>query len=173
MVCVGRDFLPPCHGQGCLPLNQVAKAPSSLAWNTSRQVASTTSLSNLFQCLTSHTVKKICPISSLSLHFFRLKSLPIVLSLHALVRSPSPACLQDPFRHWRAALLQAEQPQLLQPFLLRELCQPSDLFYGLLWTHSSRSLSLLCWGLQSWTQDSMWGLTRAKQRGRITTVRAL
>ena len=29
-------------------------------------------------------------------------------------------------------------------------------------------MSFLWWGLQSWMQDSRWGLTRAEQRGRIT-----
>jgi len=33
---------------------------------------------------------------------------------------------------------------------------------ALLWTCSNTSLSFLCWGLQSWMQDSRWGLTRAK-----------
>ena len=31
-------------------------------------------------------------------------------------------------------------------------------------------MSFLCWGLQSWTQYSRWGLTRAEQRGRITSL---
>jgi len=34
-------------------------------------------------------------------------------------------------------------------------------------------MSLLCWGLQSWTQDARWGLTRAEQRGRITSLALL
>ena len=42
------------------------------------------------------------------------------------------------------SLLQAEQPQLSQPFLIGEVFQPSDLFRGLLWTCSNRSMSLLC-----------------------------
>jgi len=33
-----------------------------------------------------------------------LKPLPLVLSLHALVKSPSPACFQAPFRYWQAAI---------------------------------------------------------------------
>ena len=66
------------------------------------------------------------------------------------------------------SLLQAEQPQLSQPFLVAEVLQPSDHFCGLLWTRSNRSMSFLCWGLQSWTQDS--GITRAEQRGRITSL---
>ena len=31
-------------------------------------------------------------------------------------------------------------------------------------------MSLLCWGLQSWTQDSRWDLTRAEQRRRIPSL---
>ena len=34
-------------------------------------------------------------------------------------------------------------------------------------------MSFLCWGLQSWTQDSRWGLTRVEQRGRITSLALL
>jgi len=34
-------------------------------------------------------------------------------------------------------------------------------------------MSFLCWGLQSWTQDSRWGLTRVEQRGRITSLNLL
>ena len=31
-------------------------------------------------------------------------------------------------------------------------------------------MSFLCWRLQSWMQDSRWGLTRAEQRNRITSL---
>ena len=42
------------------------------------------------------------------------------------------------------SLLQAEQPQLSQPFHIGELFQPSDHCCGLLWTCSNRSVSVLC-----------------------------
>jgi len=46
---------------------------------------------------------------------------------------------------------------------------PLIVFVVLLWTRSNSSTFFLCC-LQSWTQDSRWGLTRAEQRGRITSV---
>ena len=56
------------------------------------------------------------------------------------------------------SLLHAEQPQL---------SLPSDHLCGLLWTRSNRSMSLLCWGLQSWMQDCRWDL-QSSVEGRIT-----
>ena len=46
---------------------------------------------------------------------------------------------------------------------------PLIIFLALLWICSSMSMSFLCWGPQSWTQYSRWGLTRAERRGRITS----
>ena len=48
----------PCTEQGHLHLQQVLSAPSSLTLNISRDRASTTSLGNLFQCLTTLIAKK-------------------------------------------------------------------------------------------------------------------
>ena len=50
----------------------------------------------------SHTlvVKNFFLISNLHLLSFSLKPLPFVLSLHALVKSPSPAFLQAQFKYW-------------------------------------------------------------------------
>jgi len=42
------------------------------------------------------------------------------------------------------SLLQAEQTQLFQSFLLGEVFHPSDHFCGFLWTCSDRSMSFLC-----------------------------
>jgi len=44
---------------------------------------------------------------------------------------------------------------------------------ALLWTHSNRSMSVLCCRLQRQTQDSRWGFTRAEQRGRIPSLTLL
>jgi len=41
------------------------------------------------------------------------------------------------------SLLQAEQPQLSQPFLIQEVFQPSSHFCSLLCTRSNRSMSFL------------------------------
>ena len=99
MVWVGRDLsdhlvptpLPgagtPSTRPGC------SKHPSNLALNTSRQGASTASLGNLFQCLTTLPVKNFFLTSNLNLPSFSLKPLRLVLLLHGLVKSPSPAFL--------------------------------------------------------------------------------
>lgn len=50
------------------------------------------------------------------------------------------------------SFLQAELPQLFQPFLSGEVLQSFDQQQSLLWTCSSRSMSFLCWGSQSWMQ---------------------
>ena len=55
------------------------KALSNLALNISREEASTTSLGNLFQCLTTFMVKNFFLIFSLNLPFFTLKPLALVL----------------------------------------------------------------------------------------------
>ena len=62
------------------------------------------------------------------------------------------------------SLLQAEQPQLSQPVLIGEVLQPLNHLCGLLWTHSNRSVSFLCWGLQSWTRTPD-GLSPERNRG--------
>jgi len=62
------------------------KALSNLALKTFREGASTTSLGNLFQCLTTLTEKNFFLISNLNLLSFSLKLLPLVLSLQALVK---------------------------------------------------------------------------------------
>jgi len=81
---MGRD---PSH-QTRLP-----KALSNLTLNTSREGASTAPLSNLLQRLTTLTIKNFFLISSLNLPSLSLKPLPLVLSLCALVKSPSPVFL--------------------------------------------------------------------------------
>ena len=52
---------PPGHGQGHLSLGQVTESPVHLTLNTSKDGASTTSLGDLFQCLTTLIVKKFLP----------------------------------------------------------------------------------------------------------------
>lgn len=51
MLWVGRDLkdlvLIPCHGQGRLPLDRVARSPSRLVLNSSMDGSSTGSLGNL------------------------------------------------------------------------------------------------------------------------------
>ena len=144
MFCVGRDLtdhLVPT------PSARMLKAPSNLALNTARKGTATTSLSNMCQGLTTLTVKNFFPISNLNLPFFSLKPSPLVLSLHTLIKSPSPALLQAPPGTGSCSkvsleppLLQAEQPQLFQPSFIGMVFQPSNHCCGLLWTCSSRSM---------------------------------
>jgi len=114
--------------------------------NTVREKAATASLGSPFQCLTMLKAKNFFPISNLNLS--SLTPLPLLLSLQALVKGHCPTVLQAPL--WvlegcnkvsvEPSLLQAEQPQLSQPFLIGGVLQPSDHFCGLLLTRSNRSL---------------------------------
>jgi len=72
---------------------RLLKAPSNLALNTAREGAATASLGNLFQFLNTLRVKSFFLLSNLNLPSFSLKPLSLVLSLHDLVKSPSPAFL--------------------------------------------------------------------------------
>jgi len=80
-------------GRDTFHYTRLLKAPSNLAFNTAREGAATTSLGNLFKCLPILIVKNFFLISNLNLPFFSLKPLSLVLSLHAPVKSPSPAFL--------------------------------------------------------------------------------
>jgi len=81
-------FQPLFRGQGHLSLDQVPQNPalSSLAWNTSRDGASTTSLGNRFWCLSTLIVKNFFLMPSVNLPSFSLKPLPLVLLLQALIK---------------------------------------------------------------------------------------
>ena len=75
------QFQPPAM---CRVVNQQARLPtatSSLALNASRDGASTASLGNMFQCLTTLWVKNFLLISKLNLPCLGLKPFPLVLSL--------------------------------------------------------------------------------------------
>ena len=67
------------------------RATSSLALNASRDGASTTSLGNLFQCITTLWVKKFLLISNWNLPCISLKPFPLVLSLSTHVNSHIPS----------------------------------------------------------------------------------
>jgi len=64
---------------------RLLKASSKLDMNTAKDGASTVSLGNLFQCLTTLIVKNFFLRSNLNLPTFSLKPLLLVLSVHALV----------------------------------------------------------------------------------------
>ena len=57
-----------------------------------------------------------------------------------------------------------------RPGCSEEVLHLSDLFVAFLWTHFNRSISSLCWELQSQMQNSRWALTRMEQRGRIPSL---
>jgi len=72
----------------CRVANQQTRLPratSSLALNASRAGASTASLGNLFQCVTTLCVKNFLLISNLNLPCPSLKLFPLVLSLSTLI----------------------------------------------------------------------------------------
>jgi len=73
----------------------------------------------------------------------------------------------------KPSLLQAEQSQLSQPFLMGEGSSPLIIFVASYWTLSSMPVSLLYWGAQNWTQCSRCGPTSAEQRRRITSLNPL
>jgi len=66
---------------------RLLRALSSLTLNVSRDGASTTSLGNLGQCLTTLSVKNFSLLSSVNLPSLCLKPLPLVLSQQALLKS--------------------------------------------------------------------------------------
>jgi len=72
---------------------RLLRAPSNLAFNTAREGAATVSLGSLGQGLTTVMGKNFFLISNRNLPSFSLEPFPLVLSLHTLVRSPSPSFL--------------------------------------------------------------------------------
>ena len=82
---------------------RLPRATSSLALNASRDGAFTTSLGNLFQCVTTLWVKNFLLISNLTLPCLSLRPFSLVLSLSTLINSHSPSCLYAPFKYWKAA----------------------------------------------------------------------
>ena len=53
---------------------------------------------------------------------------------------------------------------------MRDALVPLIILVALRWTLSSSSSSFLKWGAQHWTQYSRWGLARAEQSGRRTSL---
>ncbi|KFU85683.1 Zinc finger CCCH domain-containing protein 11A [Chaetura pelagica] len=85
---------PLCMGRDTSHQTRLLQAPSNLPFNTARDGAATASLGNLFQCVTTLTVKNFLLMSYLNLSCSSSNLLPLILSLHTLVRSPSPAFLE-------------------------------------------------------------------------------
>jgi len=143
---------PPAMGRDTFHWTRLLRAPSNLALNTAREGASTASLGNLFQCLTTLRIKNLFLRTNRTLPFFSLKRLPLVLSLHVLVNSPSPAFLLAPFGYWKAgrrslwSLLfsRLNSPNSLSLSSWERCSSPQIVFVALLWTCSNRSMALLC-----------------------------
>ena len=157
---------------------RLLRPPSNLALNAAREGAATASLGNLGQGLTTLTVKTFFLMSNLNLPSLSSKPSPLVLSLHVLVKSPSPALLQAPSGTgrllyglprafsspgWTAPVPAGFPHSRGAPALWSFLWPPLDPLQQV-------QVSFLCCGLQSWMQDSRWGLTRADQRGRIPSL---
>jgi len=73
------EFQPPAMCRVANHQTRLPRATSSLALNASRDGASTTSLGNLFQCVTTLCVKNFLLISNLNLPCLSLKPFPLVL----------------------------------------------------------------------------------------------
>lgn len=108
----------------------VARAVSRQLSNTSKDADSTTSLSNLCHCSVTLPVQKCLLTLRLNLLCISLCSLSLVLSLGTARKSQAPSSLQ-PLQVFiyidkilpELALLQDEQSQLSQPFLVDEMLQ--------------------------------------------------
>ena len=156
----------PSRGRDIFHQTRLLKATSNLALSTPREGASTTSLGQLFQCLTALIGKNFFLISNLNLHSFSSKPLPLALSRHALVKSPSPAFSHVTFKYWKTSITspcslpfsRVNSPNSLSLSSQERCSIPLIIFVALLWTRSNKSTSFLCWWLQSWTQNSRWGL---------------
>ena len=86
----GRLAQPPVMSWDISNSIRLLGAPSNLAWNVSRDGASTTSLSNLCQRFTTLIVKNFFFVPSLKLPSFSLKPSPLVFSQQVLLKSLSP-----------------------------------------------------------------------------------
>ena len=75
------------NNAGSFFFSKLPRATSSLALNASRDGASTTSLGNLFQCVTILCVKNFLLISDLKLPCLSLRPFLLVLSPSTLVNS--------------------------------------------------------------------------------------
>jgi len=98
MVWVRRDLkdhlVPtPCHGQGHFPLDQVAQSLIQPSLEHFQGVDIHSFSGKLVAVPATLIVKNLFLIFNLNLCTFRFKPLSLVLSLHDLVKSPSPAFL--------------------------------------------------------------------------------
>ena len=105
------EFQTPCNVQGCQPLDQAAQ--SHIQPGLECLQAFTTSLGNLFLCVTTLCVKNFFLISNLNLPCPILKPFPVVLSLSTLINSHSPFLFIHPLQ-----VLEGHNEVSLDPSLL-------------------------------------------------------
>ena len=108
-VCVAKKLIDhlvalPCHGQGHLPLDQVAQRPIQPGLEHFQRGASTAFLGNLFQCPTAPIMKIFFLISNLNLPSFHLKPLRLVLCTPCPCKKSFSGFLIDPFSYRQAAI---------------------------------------------------------------------
>ena len=124
-----------CDEQGHPQLDQVVQSLEQPDLKSGKDEASTTSLGNLFQCLTTHTIKDFFLIFSLNLPSFSLKPFPLVLAKQSPKESV-PFFLTAPLQVLKGcyqvslepSLLQAERSQLSQPILIVGVFHPLAYF---------------------------------------------
>ena len=95
---------PSAIGRDTSHYTKLPSAPSSPALNSAWDGASAASLGSLCQCLTTLIEENVFLIYNLNMFSFSLKPLPLVMSLHSLIKGPSSAFLWVPFRYWEAAI---------------------------------------------------------------------
>jgi len=121
----------PAVGRDTFQWTNLLQAPFHLALNTSREGAATASLGNLI-------VKNFFLISNLNLPSFQFKATtPCLITTGPSKKSLSSFCVGPlqvlegcPKVSPEPSLLQDEQPQLSQPFLIGEVFHPPDHFFG-------------------------------------------
>ena len=150
-------------------------APSNLTWNVSRDGASTTSLGNLYQCLTIPNSKEFLLYIQSKSTLFQFEAItPCPITTGPCKRSLS-SLLVAPFKYWKASL---RSPRSL---FFSRLNSPNSLSFSSQQRCSSPPIiamassgpaptapCLSCAeGSRGGRRDSRGVLTRAEQRGRI------
>ena len=157
------SFQPPAMCRVANQQTRLPRATSSLALNACRDGASTASLGNLFQCVTTLCVRNFLLISNHNLPSPTLKPFPLVLSLFPLLFTRFLQVLESCNEvSPEPSLLQAKQAQFPQPFLIGEVLQPSDHLSGPPLDPLQELHVLPVLGPQAWTQYSRCGLSRAE-----------
>ena len=114
----------PCYVQGCQQLDQAAQSHIQPGLECLQGWASTTSLGNLFQCVTTLWVKNFLLISNLNLSCLSLNPFLLVLSWSTLVNSHTLSCLYAPFQYWNIGILMCHLNPNLFSWLIEKRVRP-------------------------------------------------